>query len=143
MSESPGSGGMLQSASEGVSTLQSAMSQKAHINGEPMDVTPTMSRSMGPPMHSSPEVDPHALMSNGEPSDLSHNQSAVVTGALSAAAATSSQQPKVVQTAFIHKLYRYVRSMRGISIVLICFLVCWRILAFKISYLGRIITKVS
>ena len=108
MSESPGSGVNHQSATEGVSGLQSAANHKGRVNGEPMDVTPIMSRSMGPPMHSSPEVDPHALMGNGESSDSSHNQPTAAPGGLSAAAATSSQQPKVVQTAFIHKLYRLV-----------------------------------
>ncbi|KAG8529905.1 uncharacterized protein KY384_005386 [Bacidia gigantensis] len=70
-----------------------------------MDVTPPAVGTMGPPMHSSPETDLHAHMSNGVPVEGHQNQSGGLAAGLSAAAATSAQQPKVVQTAFIHKLY--------------------------------------
>lgn len=62
--------------------------------------------SMGPPAQSSPEVE-HAAGANnvsgqdGMPIPIGHAPNGV-----SAAAATSSQQPKIVQTAFIHKLYK-------------------------------------
>jgi len=71
-----------------------------------MDVTPPAS-TMGPPGHgtSSPELD-HAPGQNGTYGDASHLPNGPTTNGLSAAAATSSQQPKVVQTAFIHKLYK-------------------------------------
>ena len=74
--------------------------------GEPtredrMDATPTASAVMGPPGHSSPEMDTAGPLSNGSYAD-------VMSNGMSAAAATSSQQPKVVQTAFIHKLYKYM-----------------------------------
>lgn len=73
-----------------------------------MDVTPPVS-AMGPPGHgtSSPELD-HPSGHNGTYVDSSHLQNGPATNGLSAAAATSSQQPKVVQTAFIHKLYKSV-----------------------------------
>ena len=76
-------------------------------HGDPMEITPSGSSSMGPPVHSSPEVDPHTL-SNGGSGDFAGGQSAGHGNALTAAAATSSQQPKMVNTAFIHKLYKYV-----------------------------------
>lgn len=73
-----------------------------------MDVTPPTT-AMGPPGHgnSSPELE-HSTGQNGNYGDLSHLHNGPATNGLSAAAATSSQQPKVVQTAFIHKLYKYV-----------------------------------
>lgn len=76
-------------------------------HGDPMEVTPTTSTSMGPPVNSSPEVDLHPL-TNGGTGDYAGVQGAAHGNALTAAAATSSQQPKMVNTAFIHKLYKYV-----------------------------------
>lgn len=70
-----------------------------------MDLTPQVSAMMGPPMHSSPEMDFSGNV-NGSFGDITHGHHAPITNGLSAAAATSSQQPKVVQTAFIHKLYK-------------------------------------
>ena len=68
-----------------------------------MDITPTQTTPMGPPLHSSPEGEAGAGMVNGGSQDTQQGAAGHV---LSAAAATSSQQPKVVQTAFIHKLYK-------------------------------------
>lgn len=72
-----------------------------------MEITPPASVAMGPPIHSSPEMDHSGGITNGTYVDSAH-QNGSMTNGLSAAAATSSQQPKVVQTAFIHKLYKYV-----------------------------------
>ena len=74
-------------------------------HGDPMDITPTASNSMAPPVNSSPEVDPH-ILPNGSGGEFSGSQNAAHGSALTAAAATSSQQPKMVNTAFIHKLYK-------------------------------------
>lgn len=81
-------------------------------HGEPMDISPPSSAAMGPPINSSPEMDHTGGMSNGTYGDTIHQNgpNGSMTNGLSAAAATSSQQPKVVQTAFIHKLYKYVPS---------------------------------
>lgn len=70
-----------------------------------MDMTPPGSATMGPPMNSSPEMD-HTGSANGAYGEAAHGQNGPAANGLSAAAATSSQQPKVVQTAFIHKLYK-------------------------------------
>lgn len=68
-------------------------------DGDSMEITPPTTGKMGPPAHSSPDMDLHAPpLGNGD-ANQDHNT-------LSAAAATQSQQPKVVQTAFIHKLYK-------------------------------------
>jgi hypothetical protein len=70
-----------------------------------MDVTPPASVSMGPPVNSSPEMEHGVGITNGAFGESQTHH--VPTGnGVSAAAATSSQQPKVVQTAFIHKLYK-------------------------------------
>lgn len=71
-----------------------------------MDITPPASVAMGPPVHSSPEMDHVGGMSNGTYAETLHAHNGPVANGLSAAAAASSQQPKVVQTAFIHKLYK-------------------------------------
>ena len=77
-------------------------------HGDPMDITPTAATSMGPPVNSSPEIDPHHPLTNGGTGELAGAQGAAHGNALTAAAATSSQQPKMVNTAFIHKLYKYI-----------------------------------
>ncbi|KAL9005129.1 MAG: hypothetical protein Q9188_002083 [Gyalolechia gomerana] len=74
-----------------------------------MDLSPPAATAMGPP-NSSPEMEHTGTAVNGTYGELSHGHSGPIANGLSAAAATSSQQPKVVQTAFIHKLYKYVRS---------------------------------
>lgn len=74
---------------------------------DPMDATPPPT-TMGPPVHSSPEAE-HTPQPNGEPFHEPPQLGSTVNG-LSAAAATSSQQPKVVQTAFIHKLYNMLED---------------------------------
>lgn len=75
---------------------------------DPMDMTPTASAVMGPPGHSSPEMETAGPLSNGNYGEATHMQNGTTGNGMSAAAATSSQQPKVVQTAFIHKLYKYI-----------------------------------
>ena len=77
--------------------------------GDPMDMadlTPPASAMMAPPSRTSPdnETNGHDHMGMGDqlaPGNLAGPNAA-------AAAAAGSQQPKVVQTAFIHKLYKYV-----------------------------------
>lgn len=60
---------------------------------------------MGPPVHSSPELE-HSMGMNNVYMDGTHAPNGPITNGVSAAAATSSQQPKIIQTAFIHKLYK-------------------------------------
>jgi hypothetical protein len=77
-----------------------------------MEVTPPTSTTTGPapPAHSSPDSDragANIANSNGsvETGNMNNTLSNQAIGAAAAA-----QQPKVVQTAFIHKLYKYVCS---------------------------------
>lgn len=82
----------------------------------PMDiaeVTPPASAVMGPPSRTSPEdangQHDHS-MNIGLGAGLGDSLTVGNNGPNAAvAAAAGSQQPKVVQTAFIHKLYKYVR----------------------------------
>ena len=65
-----------------------------------MDITPSTLPTMGPPMlsntiqeqHTSGDAEGKMSNGNGNPSPVG--------------AAAAAQQPKVVQTAFIHKLYK-------------------------------------
>ncbi|KAL8918824.1 MAG: hypothetical protein Q9172_005258 [Xanthocarpia lactea] len=79
------------------------------LRGEPMDLTPPASTNMGPP-NSSPEMDHTSGPVNGMYGEALHAHGGPGVNGLSAAAATSSQQPKVVQTAFIHKLYNMLED---------------------------------
>ncbi|KIW08188.1 uncharacterized protein PV09_01119 [Verruconis gallopava] len=80
---------------------------------DPMDITPssttstTSTTTMGPPQMSSPTTDrpPNASATNGEYEPTSNGTSAPAVGA-----AAATQQPKVVQTAFIHKLYNMLED---------------------------------
>ena len=69
-----------------------------------MDVTPPTSATMGPPVNSSPEMDGGPMSTTNGVGDLGMGS----ISTLGAAAAAAAQQPKVVQTAFIHKLYKCV-----------------------------------
>jgi hypothetical protein len=85
----------------------------AQSTGDAMEVTPPASASTGPapPAHSSPDSDragANITNSNGSVETGNMNNTSMPNQAIGAAAA--AQQPKVVQTAFIHKLYKYVCS---------------------------------
>jgi hypothetical protein len=73
-----------------------------------MDVTSPTLAPMGPPARSSPEDEANGSHEHtGMSDDQGHNPSMLGPNAAVAAQA-GAQQPKVVQTAFIHKLYKYV-----------------------------------
>jgi hypothetical protein len=76
--------------------------------GEPMDVTSPGMAPMGPPAGVSPDPEANGAHEHiGGPEERSHTPSMSTPNA-AAAAQAGAQQPKVVQTAFIHKLYKYV-----------------------------------
>lgn len=83
--------------------LPSSSSSSSSMNHtpDPMDVTP--STNMGPPAQSSPVTDrnPNSQLSASDNEPTTNG-----AGATSVGAAAAAQQPKVVQTAFIHKLYK-------------------------------------
>lgn len=80
------------------------LSSTGQTSSEPMEVTPPASTaSAQPPAHSSPDSDRANTNGSSEPAAIPNNNAP--NQAVGAAAA--AQQPKVVQTAFIHKLYKY------------------------------------
>jgi len=88
----------------------SASNSPMHLATDPMDITPSnaTNTTMGPPAPlSSPVADRtvHAQTTNEEYEPTTNGSTAPAVGAAAAA-----QQPKVVQTAFIHKLYKYVTA---------------------------------
>ena len=98
-----------------MSVLPSSTTAANFSQSDDMDITPPASASMTGPTTSSPEAEGEGHKNkthnsqgiNGNHGDNSQSSGATNGTALSAAAAASSQQPKVVQTAFIHKLYKY------------------------------------
>jgi hypothetical protein len=86
--------------------------------GDPMDTTPPAGPSMGPPQSSPDTEQVNPSTQGGEPTveaeDGTNGMSSNHTGT-GAPAAASAQQPKVVQTAFIHKLYKLVTPHSQLS----------------------------
>ncbi|TAQ91532.1 hypothetical protein B7494_g155 [Chlorociboria aeruginascens] len=76
--------------------------------GDPMEVTPPSSAMMAPPSRTSPEGEANGLHEHmgGDQS----NTGGLTAPNAAAAAAAGAQQPKVVQTAFIHKLYNMLED---------------------------------
>ena len=78
------------------------LSSSVHPSAGPMEITPPASGTAGGmPVHSSPDGDRAPGNTNGSEAGNATNPPNPAVGAAAAA-----QQPKVVQTAFIHKLYK-------------------------------------
>ena len=83
----------------------SASSQHLTPPRDPMDITPSPLPTMGPPMLSGPDRNA-AHHDHHTNVDAEGNMSAANGNPAPVGAAAAAQQPKVVQTAFIHKLYK-------------------------------------
>ncbi|TVY21450.1 Flocculation suppression protein [Lachnellula arida] len=87
--------------------------------GDPMEVTPTTSSMMAPPSRTSPDNETNGVhdqhMGMGIGDQPNTGSLAGPNAAAAAAAAGGGQQPKVVQTAFIHKLYNQYFKHTNIS----------------------------
>ncbi|PSN72012.1 hypothetical protein BS50DRAFT_241101 [Corynespora cassiicola Philippines] len=90
----------------------SAGSSKLSPPRDPMDITPTSAPSMGPPVLSSSGAERNGTNQNQNQSAGGDNESSGANGnpAPAVGAAAAAQQPKVVQTAFIHKLYNMLED---------------------------------
>ncbi|KAL9108099.1 MAG: hypothetical protein Q9227_007074 [Pyrenula ochraceoflavens] len=88
-----------------VPVLNASMASAESPRGDPMDVTPPPTATMGPPMHSSPEMDQG--MNNLH---TSGNSNGGPPAPSAGAAAAAAHGPKIVQTAFIHKLYNMLED---------------------------------
>lgn len=93
--------------------LPSSIPSSVQSTGDSMEVTPPASTTTGPapPAHSSPDSDragANTANSNGSVETGNMNNTSMANQAIGAAAA--AQQPKVVQTAFIHKLYNMLED---------------------------------
>lgn len=73
--------------------------------GDPIELTPPSSAMMAPPARTSPDNDTNGLQERMGMGDQPSSGS-IAGPSAAAAAAAGAQQPKVVQTAFIHKLYK-------------------------------------
>ena len=77
----------------------------ASSSGEPMDTSQNGPAPMGPPALSSPNGD-RANEQHSSGQNEQHQSTTNGTSSQPVGAAAAAQQPKVVQTAFIHKLYK-------------------------------------
>ncbi|KAJ5273984.1 hypothetical protein N7478_009109 [Penicillium angulare] len=81
------------------------LSSSARHSPAAMEITPPSSAAPAMTVHSSPDGDRVAITTNGSEIGSTSNPSNPAVGAAAAA-----QQPKVVQTAFIHKLYNMLED---------------------------------
>ena len=86
--------------------LPSSTTSTNFSQSDTMEITSPASTVMGPPVNSSPEMEHEGANNMGTQAETGNITNGVNGGNLNAAAVASSQQPKVVQTAFIHKLYK-------------------------------------
>ncbi|TVY48143.1 hypothetical protein LOCC1_G001924 [Lachnellula occidentalis] len=103
-----------QTTARTVPIIQPILQTSAPSPGDPMEVTPTPSSMMAPPSRTSPDNETNGVhdqqmgMGMGMGDQPNTGSLAGPNAAAAAAAAGGGQQPKVVQTAFIHKLYNDV-----------------------------------
>lgn len=109
---------------------------------DPMDITPSTLPTMGPPVLSSPVGERNGIAQEpptiGEPEKTTNgNGSSTPVGAAAAA-----QQPKVVQTAFIHKLYKCVCPIAArLDATANATTACLKTKAFSTSFHGPAATR--
>jgi len=86
-----------------------------------MDITPSTIPTMGPPMLNSPVGDRAIGGQDQHTNGDSEGKNSNVNGSSTpVGAAAAAQQPKVVQTAFIHKLYKYVSLLQARAVACAC-----------------------
>ena len=98
-----------------VPILTPTIQMSAPSPGEPMEITTPTNSSAPASATKSPESDANGLgdRSGGTVTHSDHPQSDNIIMPAPVAAAAAIHQPKIVQTAFIHKLYKCVSRQRG------------------------------
>ena len=118
-------------------------SASATSAGDPMDISQSRTPPMGPPMHGSPNGD----RIGEQPGSVLMDQQHLATNGGNGqpvGAAAAAQQPKVVQTAFIHKLYKSVVSGRSsVAFVANVRTACSKIRTHNTLSPGRVRTRAS
>ncbi|KAF7942739.1 uncharacterized protein EAE97_006193 [Botrytis byssoidea] len=94
-----------------VPIIQQPTLQTPAPSGDAMDVTPPGSAVMGPPSRTSPDHEANSIPEHMMVEDQPSSGSLATPSAAAAAAAGGGIQPKVVQTAFIHKLYSMLEDV--------------------------------
>ncbi|KAF7959959.1 hypothetical protein EAE96_001561 [Botrytis aclada] len=94
-----------------VPIIQQPTLQPPAPSGDAMDVTPPGSAMMGPPSRTSPDNEANGIPEHMMVEDQPSSGSLATPSAAAAAAAGGGIQPKVVQTAFIHKLYSMLEDV--------------------------------
>lgn len=118
--------------------ILSSTSATANRSGDKMDVSQPQVAPMGPPQ-SSPNGERQSEQHQSEHSGQNGQNGA--SGQLVGAAA-AAQQPKVVQTAFIHKLYKSVSCLNSHDAAEADHhTVCWKIRQYSISFPGQAPTR--
>lgn len=93
-------------------TTPTHLSAPGTSSSDPMDVSQSQASPMGPPTSSPGGGDRSGEQQQGQGQGQGQNdqQSTSNGGSQPTGAAAAAQQPKIVQTAFIHKLYKYVHG---------------------------------
>lgn len=96
-----------------------------------MEVIPPATAMMGPPTRANEDSEANGVHDHTGIGDQPSTGSLAGPNA-AAAAAAGAQQPKVVQTAFIHKLYKYAHMCICCWIIADSSLACWRTQIYNI-----------
>ena len=110
----------------------------ATSTGDPMDTRQNQTPPMGPPMHNSPNGDRMSEQPSSGEHPTTNGGSSQPVGAAAAA-----QHPKVVQTAFIHKLYKLVFPCNDSGHTTDSHAACSKTRAYSILSHGRVQMRAS
>jgi len=128
-----------------VPIIQTTVQSATPSPGDPMEVTSPAIATMGPPpARTSPDSSANGTHEQMGGMGEQHQNGNMLGPSSATGTQGGAQQPKVQQTAFIHKLYKCVYATRDHT----CEMadktsVCWRIRAYLISSPGRIRMRAS
>ncbi|ESZ96222.1 hypothetical protein SBOR_3380 [Sclerotinia borealis F-4128] len=100
---------LAQNTARTVPIIQQPTLQTSTTSGDAMDITPPGTAMMGPPSRTSPDNEGNGIHNHMNGGDQPSSGS-LATPSAAAAAAAGGSGPKVVQTAFIHKLYNMLED---------------------------------